>query len=266
VAQNVYKFDRGILEEHGVTRVQITRRSKDDWVCFLWTKHGQEAPGRGVNSLEALETAIAYLHKTFQYPILARAESIMQPPDRRPGIRRNPNGRLLSTKEMLVERFLAKKADMEVLLPSDDMKEVEKTTVLPVGYADIQFGHHEVVMPDEDMAHLRKTFDNMSATEYQGQNRYLMWLKTLAMKIRELAPIDHVQSAVVATAQHGLNRFCYFHVGKVDREIVVEGKEPVIINFSRNENFQVQLFGMDPRVIFPESVPAGSDPWTRVDL
>lgn len=266
MVQNVYKFNRGILEEHGVERVQITKRGEEDWVCFLWTRHGQEAPGRGVNSLAALEAAVGYLGNNFQFSLLAASEKDASEITHRKGIRRNRNGRLLSTKEMLVERFWKKKADMEVLLPQEEMQEIKKDAILPVGYTDIQFGHHEATIPDEEMASLRKTFDNMNATEYQGQNRYLMWLKTLAMKIHEMAPITGAPAATVATIQHGKNTFCYFHVEKINRDIVVEGNEPVVINFSRSANFQVQLFGMDPKVIFPESVPSGTEPWTRVDL
>jgi len=271
MAQTSYKFDSSFLDEFNIARTVITERGKEDWVAFLWSKHGQEAIGRGENLFAALESAVNYLTNTFRLPPSMLKASLKK--DRtmstQSSIRRNKNNRILSPAEQLLQRFEDRKSEMEVTLPNEDLEEVKKnkSVVLPFGYADIQGGYQEVTVTPSSIKSLRENFDNMPAQDYSGSKRYLMWIKTIAGRVKELSPLDAHRGPIVATATEGKNVFYYFRVNQIDRDLTVgDATEPIIINFSRHENFQVHLYGLDPATSFPSHTPTGTHPWSTVDL
>jgi len=270
VPQNSYKFDKNTFDEFDISRVSVTERGSDDWVAFMWSKHGQEAIGRGENMLEALTSAVEYLTQSFRLPpsMFKQSESLNVPQS---SIRRNRNNRILRPAEQILDRFSEKKkkrGDMEVVFPNEDLEEIKKKKdiVLPYGYDDVQGGYMEVTVTPSSLDSLRENFDNMPTQEYSGSKRFLMWVKTLAGRIKELSPLDAHRGPIVATAVEGKNTFYYYRVSKIDRELVVkDAKEPIIVNFSRHENFQIHIYGLDQATSFPSHVPEGES-WTRIDL
>lgn len=269
--QTSYKFDSKFLDEFGITRTVVTERGKEDWVAFLWSKHGQEAIGRGENLFAALDNAVSYLTNTFRLPPSMLKASLKKEPfmTSQSSIHRNHNNRILSPAEHLLQRFVDRKSEMEVTLPNEDLDEVKKNknVVLPFGYDDIQGGYQEITVAPSSIQSLRENFDNMPAQDYSGSKRYLMWIKTIAGRVKELSPLDAHRGPIVATATDGQNVFYYFRVNQINRDLtVVDAKEPIIINFSRHENFQVHLYGLDPTVSFPSHIPTGTHPWSTVDL
>jgi len=269
-----YRFKDEVFDEFKIRKIQLIERKTDEWVAFFWSKTGQEAIARGETAMEALQAAIDYLTQSFRLPpsmLVGAADSEM--PMTESSIKRNKNNRILSSGETIMHRFYQKKelqGDMEVLLPKKDLDEAEKKSdiILPVGYPDVQGEYEKVQVPQSDLKGLKDQFDALPSQSYTPEKKYLLWIKTMAGKMKESCPFDLHRGAVVATglATGKYNTFFYFKVGKIDRELTVSGEEPVIVNFSRHENFQVQLYGMDESVSIPDHVKESVAKWSRIDL
>lgn len=268
-----FKFKDDVLDDFQIRKIQVQQRDKGDWVAAFWIHTGQEAIVTGETSLEAFQNAVEYLTNSFHLPPSLLQGSVQSEiPMTEYSIKRNRNRRILSPGEALMKKFQERlhQGEMEVLIPQNEIDETEKgeDALLPFGYPEIQGDFDKVQIPQEEMGRLKKHFDDLPTQSYPSEKKYLLWVKTLANKMKEACPFDLHRSAVVATgnAKEEATTFYYFKVDSIKRDLVVIDPEPVIVNFSHHENFQVQLYGMDESLILPEHVKESTAQWSRIDL